>query len=343
MERIVFLDTNFVCDKTWNYFFSNLEKLKDLSNYVKIIIPDMVIREREEQIKESYNDKWSNFIKNLFKRKLDDVNIEDEIDRLKSESSFDFEVISLNNPSILYEMKDMALKNVPPFKPTTDAWFKDCYIYFTVLEYIKENPGKEYYFCTNDWDFQKARNSVLNVTLIDVWENLEKLVLKIDDYLSEKMISYLRENYGLEGELSFKYLWKNINENFIIHATHSWDLRDFRLEIEDREIINSINNDYAFCVWDDWEDFYSLDEWIENLCESWSFARTHLRVKNLDDNINFLLADEMIRIIEAWMRNSQIYWLSWDWDVKEFFWKIFEFVKNDIDEDLKEKFTELFW
>lgn len=341
MERIVFLDTNFVCDKTWNYFFSDFEKLKDLSDYVKIIIPDMVILEREEQIKELYNDKWSNFIKNLFKRKLDDVNIEDEIERLKLESSFDYEVITLTDTNVLLSMKDMALKNQPPFKENSDAWFKDCYIYFTVLEYVKKNPWKEYYFCTNDWDFQKAWIDITNVTLIKNWDEVEKIVLKIDDYLDEKLTSYLNWTYWTDKWFSFKYIWKNINDNFIVKAIHNDDSREFRIEIEDREIINSIcMDDYLFEFNDR---SYSLIDCIENLCNSWNFWWAHIWVWIVFKNIMFLCKEEAISIIEAWTRNSQLYQLFWDNDVREFFGQIFEFVKNDIDGDLRTKFTELFW
>lgn len=340
MERIVFLDTNFVCDTTWNCFFSNLERLKDLSNYVKIIVPDMVIYEREEQIKEKFNDTGWNFIKNLFKRKLDNVSIEDEIERLKLESNFDYEIISLNDPSILYKMKNMALKNVPPFKASTDAWFKDCYIYFTVLEYIEQNPWKEYYFCTNDWDFQKAWTDNANVTPIKNWDEVEKIVLKIDDYLSEKITSYLNWTYWTDKWFSFKYLWKNINENFIIRAMHNDDSREFRIEIEEREIVNSIcMDDYLF---EFNERSYSLIDWIENLCNSWSFWRTHIWVWIVLKNIMFLSKEDVITIIESWTRNSQLYQLFWDSDVREFFWKLYEFIKNDIDDELKAKFIDLF-
>ena len=121
---------------------------------------------------------------------------------------------------------------------------------------------------------------------------------------------------------------------------HNDDSREFRIEIEEREIVNSIcMDDYLF---EFNERSYSLIDWIENLCNSWSFWRTHIWVWIVLKNIMFLSKEDVITIIESWTRNSQLYQLFWDSDVREFFWKLYEFIKNDIDDELKAKFIDLF-
>lgn len=355
MERIVFLDTNTVIDSSQKTFFWNTQELLNFSKYANIVIPDIVFAERESQIRLKYKEEKLSFLNNLLTTrfrfstdKIDAFNVDEKIEELKNEIFFKYTKIELTQPEILFKMKDLACNYQPPFEgknksadKQSDKWFKDCYLFFTVLEYIESNreKNKKYYIYCRDWKLAEAFKLDWRVNVIQSFEEFKKELFIVDDYLQGTITKYLQEQQGNNIEYNYENFWYNINWNLIISAS-SPDFISFRVEVDNWEIISDIIEDVAYEID---EEVYSLSDGIKSLCESWWFSWTHFWIKKLNTNINFLRKEEMIKILEAWISNNQIYWLFWDEDVKEFFWKIFEFIKNDIDDDLRTKFTELFW
>lgn len=115
-----------------------------------ILIPDLVIRERYEQIYESLLEKNKNdsekhkeiYPYEYYRYDLYTIT-EDFFGQLKNVIR-----IPVCNNMYFNDILEWAIKKHAPFE-RTDKGFKDAVIYFSMFEYAKQNPGK-YYLVTND-------------------------------------------------------------------------------------------------------------------------------------------------------------------------------------------------
>jgi len=159
-EKVVF-DTNFLLEKRMKNFFGKQNELIKFDEVSDIIIPDMVMGELTEKYKRIFRDEKIKFDKqalpNVLEHNISNIDIEKSIQNLINNITVKYKIIELNNPKILYEIKELALKKAPPFvsDDSSDKGFKDAYIYFTVLEYFQSIDDQYIFFATNQYLCQK--------------------------------------------------------------------------------------------------------------------------------------------------------------------------------------------
>lgn len=344
MERFVFFDTNCVFDKSQRNFFWNTAELSKFSKYAKIIIPDGVMIERKQQILREFNkqrDKLQQTMLSLFNINLD---INWKIEELQKNIEVEYITISLQNTSILHEMKNLAFTYQAPFwksdedskneKPS-DKWFKDCYILFTILEFIENNPWNEFYICVNDSLLIKAFNDLKRDDIITIknFEDFKEKIKIVDGYLQERLTADFNEKLNLENKYNFKNLWKNSKRNDIFHAESLCTGKLYRLEIDNGEILNYVEEGTL-----GGKEFY-VKNIIDNFIETSSVDLLFL----IQEYQEYFLTEELIQIFQAIIHNDQISLMIENETIHENIDSLVSENKDILDEEMKNKLEEILW
>lgn len=248
MEKVIF-DTNFLLEKRMKNFFGKQNELIKFDAVSEIIIPDMVMGELTEKYKRIFRDEKNKFNKqalpNVLEHNINSINIEDSIGCLIQNIKVSYEVIELNNPNILYEMKELALKKAPPFVPDdgSDKGFKDAYIYFTVLEYFQSIDDQYLFFATNDKLFKEAFKDNPNIKVIENYDEFIKQSASefYDDYFIDKLNNFISELGTLpirsivKQENIINYFISDDNNKII---TINIDDKNYLIEVDSGEILS---------------------------------------------------------------------------------------------------------
>lgn len=346
LEKVIF-DTNKLRDKEANLwsFFGNRAQLEFFSKVSEVIIPDVVFEELKRQKKRSLEGKKQSFLENPIhwilgtsKTERENFDIDIHIQKLVDEENIIYSLIELTDYSVLSQMKELALAKEPPFEnwENTDKWFKDAYIYFTILKYLETIDDQYVYVCTRDWRLKEALSNHSRIKIIEDFNEFQKW-----------RISYFQEEYFLK-ELSTKTDWEikkefivnvriNINGNRIIEAITDWPALLVEVDFATKEIIDYIVEDLIT------EEERSLSDLIKNLIDSNSFDNTDYCIYYLTDLTQYLKDEEIIKIIEASVLNNQIYWIADKDALKSFFKPLFEYKKKSLDEQTQSLFIKYFW
>ena len=219
MEKVIFDTNTLKCDNSSQYFLGGRSELEKFGKISKIIIPDLVIEEIKCQKWRNLSSKRKSFFDNIF-HKILSVNETDTknfdigafIKEQEDNENISYEVIKLTDFSILSSIRELALWNKAPFSKKSDKGFKDTYIFFTVLEFLKSNPEENVYFVTKDERLKEAFA-------------LQKKVIVVSDFddFQRYRLSYFREPYFVEKlceevskDISSEYIrdaWLNLNSN----------------------------------------------------------------------------------------------------------------------------------
>lgn len=334
MAKVIF-DTNSIRNNGWKKFFWNIEELKKFAWKCEIIIPSIVIEEiKNQKFKElkSQKDKFlsSPFLEHYWVTwcKTKECKIEDIIEKLEQDEWVDFITIDLENHSKILEIKKLAVKNEPPFEPWSDKWFKDAYIYFTVLDYLDKIEDKVVYVITKDWTLTTAFSKIERVKVIKDFQEFEK-----------NSDLYFRQEYFLW--ILWEHLWFtisekdildvtfNINDNWLLITEPLFDKYIVEIDFTSKEIIWFVIK----------EEFESYIEW---LIDSWSFRNTHSCINELSNYMQYLNNNEIETLLLASIDNIQISWISEDEDVKQFFTDLYDKAKVKLDENNDRKFCDNF-
>jgi len=248
MEKVIF-DTNFLLEKRMKNFFGKQNELIKFDAVSDIIIPDMVMGELTEKYKRIFRDEKNKFDKqalpNVLEHNINSIDIEESIRNLIDNIKVNYEVVELNNPNILYEIKELALKKAPPFvmEDGSDKGFKDAYIYFTVLEYFQSIDDQYLFFATNDKLFKEAFKDNPNIKVIETYDEFIKQSVSefYDDYFIDKLNSFITEL----GTLPITSIVKQenivnyfINEDSNQIITINIDDKNYLIEIDSGEILS---------------------------------------------------------------------------------------------------------
>lgn len=312
-------DTNFVYDSSWKVFFWNQDELKKFSEYWNIIFPKTVILEREYQINNDYKKQIAILKKscpmlcNFWAVNTENVDLEKIQKQLKESIKIRYKTIDISDTSVLFLMRDLAINRKAPFEyneKSGDKWFKDCFIYFSILEYQKEHLKDEIYFIT--WD-NRFKEAFIDTNIKVIW-NFSEFISLID----KNLLKLIRKHFK--------------NDNLEIHETwlnNKWDLIvsvfidkciENRLAIRwyetgEYKIDDEINVD---CIYEE----NDLRDVINNLCNSESFSETHFWISIINGFFRFLSKSEAITILEAFDSNTQINWILNDEDVCKFAYEL---------------------
>lgn len=331
MDKVIF-DTNFLIEKRLKNFFGKQDELEKFSKTSEIVIPDMVIGELKERYKRDFLEEKEKFNKvllcNIAEHNINDIEIEKKIEDLLNSEKIKYTEIELKNLNRLFEMKDLALKKLPPFenKPGTDKGFKDAYIYFTVLDYLREIKDKQVFFVTDDVMLTSAFKENRSVEVVKNYDDFiqKNISLLCDDYFLEKLEEELEEKITKK---NIENYWINSDENYVFLVK----IKDkkYRVEVEQMEILAI-------------EEPFDFSKNIHDLVNSNNFITTEEIIEVLDTKLNFLSNDEISKIFNASVENENIFRQIDNANIKSFIGKLFD-KKSEliIDDEIKIKISNL--
>lgn len=329
MEKVIF-DTNFIRNTEPKQFLGGRSELEKFAKVAELVFPDIVIEEIKNQKRRSLEKNKTSFLGNPFHwlRKLDDdetknFDIESHLTELEDKETLEYTVIKLSDYSVLEQMKELALKKLPPFEmgDSTDKGFKDACIYFTTLEYLQSIPDKLVFVCCKDSRLKEAFEKHPNVIAIGSFDEFiqNSITTFYDDYFIEKLKSEIHGDISKESIVDY---WININDNRIL-----------LIEIEDEK--TAVEVDAGEIVAFEKVDAYSKT--IKSLIDTGSFAITHFVIEKLNPYLHFLSDNEILKIFNASLENDQIRIIITDGDVKQFISTLYHRKKGILPAELRVK------
>lgn len=330
-------DTNSIRNDKLNEFFGSQKSLKEVSKFAEIIIPSMVYDEIKIQKEKHFIENKDKLIKNhLFSisnfEKDAIIDFNDKLKNLKDNIDFQFNVISVEDKTKCLEfIKERAIYNKSPFDKGSDKGFKDCYIVYTVREYIEKNKSDstKFILCTKDVRFKEAISELMKeIEIVDSIDAIKSNT--IFEYKDNYFIEKLKNEFGLDlfsGD-QIKGVYFNTEYNDILEVVIND--KEHLVHVSEREILGIVlKND--------------VDQSIQAFEKSPSFAETHLRVAQLKKYYDYFGSVHIERVSIAVTKNSQICYIIQDDDIKEFLLDIKDFSEKVLDEKTySEVFDPLF-
>jgi len=284
-SNILYIDckNNFLMDVlSFSDQVKNLLKMKsqgDLGDQVKILVPEVVIRELSKQRMEAYENVVTEVRK--IRRSISgygkvDFIINDEEYRKDVCKQFsewldrnDIDIIPTCDESYFNKIIDDALEKRPPFEgkeKKSDKGFKNVLIFYSIISYAKEHSGN-YYIFTNDTIFNGngSRNN------FDYFKKETGCILEIVKKLEDIIIREKEE----PKEFIEKIEYKNVEREYVLKKTHSHTFATvfhYRpVILGQNKIVNIINEDIDSIFLSDknyWLDLYdSKDTDLYEDCE----------------------------------------------------------------------------
>lgn len=333
LEKVIF-DTNTLRNTEPKTFLGGRDELKKFSKVAEIIFPDIVIEELKyqkrkqlEKHKRTFLENPFHWLRNINQQDTENFDNEAHIVELEKNEDIKYSVIKLQDHSALEQIKELALKKLPPFEEgdNTDKGFKDTYIYFTILEYLQTIPDKYIFVCTKDGRFKEALQRHPNIKVIKDFEEFRKE--SVSSFYDEYFINKLKESVNPEiTEENITDFWLSINGNQILLI----EIEDekFVVEVDTGEIVNVANkNEYT--------------DLLNTLVYSGGFSTTHETIANLEPYKNYFSDEEIVLIFSRTIENPQIHRIISDDDVKQFISDLFEAKKETLGKEMRESLESL--
>lgn len=333
-EKVIF-DTNAVNNDDSNYFFGNRRELELFSQSAEIVIPKIVIEEiRRKKTKRLINkrrafmDNPFHTIKGLQKEETKQYNIDEFIQKLLDNEEYLFTTIELKDNSVFDEIKELALKKLPPFEKSddTDKGFKDALIYFAIKEYLDEIPDKYIFVCVKDGRFKEALNQHSNIIVVKDYEEFSSKSISqyFDDYFIEKVNAELEVVITKDNIIGH---WSNFDDNQNVYI--KTDDAEFVVEVDAGEIVNSANkNEY-------------LDS-LQKLIASPNWKSTDFYIDTLEKYKTLLSEEEINSLLVAAYDNTQIRWIINKDALTQFFGPLYLSNKHLVETEKQQFFSEIF-
>jgi len=333
-EKVIF-DTNKIRNPEPNNFLGGKDELKKFASVSDIVLPDIVLDEIRYQKKRSLKSNRDKFLTNPFylllgleKEATKKFDSDSYLQTLEEEEEITYSKIELQDYSILKEMRDLAIRKLPPFEKgeNTDKGFKDAYIYFTILEYLDVIPDEYIFVCTDDGRLKEALSKHSRIRIVNNFEDFsqESISSFYDDYFIEK----LNQEFGPFQDITkddLKDFWFSINENHVLLINVADQL--YVVEIESGEIIEyKLENGYR--------------DLISNFISSPNWGNTHAVAKTLKEYVKYLSTADAIGLVEALFDNDQISG-TFHYDVRSFYWELFDLAKDALPDKLRKKMSDI--
>jgi len=327
-DKVIF-DTNAIRNEgSPDTFLGGRSELKKFEKVASILIPEIVIEEVRNQKRKILVSKRDSFVQNIFHkiRNIDEnetknFDIDDFISVLEQSEEINYSVIKLTDyVALLPEFKSMALSNSVPFEKDSDKGFKDAYIYFTILEYLKTSEDRFTYFVTKDSRLKEVFECNPRVQVITDFDDFEEYRAGYfrEDYFIDKMKADLDNEILIPEDVSD--VWLNINGNWVVKIISEESTYFIEVDFATKEIITKTSKNFA--------------KGIEMLVSSGNFQTTHTCVDKLTEYMPFFSDEDIVNILESAVRNNQIYWLASDEDVKVFVKTLFESKIGNVPEEI---------
>jgi rRNA-processing protein FCF1 len=333
MEKVIF-DTNILRNLESKNFLGGRDELKKFSEVAEIIFPDMVIEELKYQKRKQLEKHKQSFLENPFhwlmkinQQVIEKFDNEAHITDLENSEDIKYTVIKLKDYSVIEQIKELALKKIPPFekKDHTDKGFKDTYIYFTILEYLQTIPDKHIFVCTKDGGLKEALQKHSNIKTVQNFEEFEKY--SVTSFYDEYFINKLKESVHLDiTKDNIKDFWFGAEENqFLLVEVENEKLI---IEIDQREIVSNIN-------------YNLIKADIEKIIVSDNWKNTHDKCKKILLNVKYITPSDSKRLFSALLGNDQIY-ETYGYGVQNFYNKLFKIHYHLLDRSDLEKMKSKF-
>lgn len=338
MEKMqVVFDTNTINNEDFNTFFGSQDKLYSLSDRIDILIPDIVISELVKHKKDFHTSQKAKFENNIFYKhsdvELESFNFENKIKELKESIQFAYKVISVSDLSIFESIKVLAVESNPPFEGNSDKGFKDTYIYYATLEYMKSNEIDILYVCCRDGRLKQAFEKHRNIRIVSSIDEIEDYLLSRyqDEYFIQRLIEELQlEESGMNiDEVKVRGFFINCDGNdvIIVSDCDKYD-KSYLVIVDKKEII-----DYASAS--------EVKRHVDELLVARSFEAVHSTLDNMTDYIAFLNKEDINRIFHDMANVHPLSYLINDEDFKEFEYRTKEYIKLHAKIEDIEKYNQL--
>ena len=332
MEKVIF-DTNFIRNAEPKMFLGGRSELEKFAKVAELVFPDIVIEEIKNQKrrnlgskKQSFLDNPFHWLQNLNKEETSNFDIDEHIGELEENETLKYTVIKLSDYSVLEQMKELALKKLPPFEAgdNTDKGFKDACIYFTTLEYLQSIDDKTVFVCCKDSRLKEAFEKHPNIIVIESFDAFiqNSITVFYDDYFIDKLKTKINDDISKESIIDY---WININDNRVLLVEIEGEKT--AVEVDAGEIV-TFEKTAAYLVT------------IDTLVNSGAFATTHSAIETLNPYLHFLSDDEILKILKASIENNQIRRVLTDDDVKQFVSTLFDNKKGLLAPELEEKIKQ---
>jgi len=336
MEKVIF-DTNSMRNTEAKNFLGNRAELEKFAKVAELVIPDIVIEEIKNQKVRNLSSKRSSFLSNPFHwmRDLDEdstkhFDIDGYISKLEDDEPLDYRVIELSNYACLAEMKNMALKGLPPFEKDTkecnDKGFKDAYIYFTILEFIQSIDDKYVFVVSSDGRLKDAFAEYSNVFVVKSFDEFmqRSITSLFDDYFIDKIKEELADETITNQSIVDYWISAKDNQILLIDTPTT----NYITEVDSGEIISFEKN-------------YEPMQQIDELIASTNFSNTIDLVTRLKRFASYLSEESIIRILQALVDNSQIRGTvgAGDYTI-DFMGEVYEIAGDKLPVEIQEKIPE---
>ena len=333
-EKVIF-DTNVITNRDTKDFFGGREMLKQFAQDADIVMPEVVIQEIKMQKRKKLSSNKDGFLSNPFHKLfgLDEMDIKSfdidaYLEQLLDRETIPFERIELKDNNVLTNIKELAIKGLPPFeeKEGNDKGIKDALIYFSILEYLQEIPNKYVFVCVKDQRFKLALKQHHNIIVIENYEEFKQKSISqfFDDYFIEKVNAELDVTITKD---NIKEYWHNIDDN-----------QDVLIEIDDIEYILEVDSGEIIST----SKKQLFQEYVKGLINSNDFETTHNHIEGIIPFLNYLSDDEILNILNASFTNEQIKRIIDDENIKEFMGILYDSKKELLTNKVAEFLSEIF-
>lgn len=250
MAHKIFFDTNIIRNSEGvEYFLGGRQELERFKKVSEIMIPNIVITEVKNQRRKHFKAKRDSFFDNPFfklmgldEKRISDEKIEKWIEQLEVKEKIEYTKVSVKDRDILPEIFELASNNLPPFEVENDKGFKDALIYFTILQYVEENPSDQVYFICRDGRLGEAFKDNEKVKVFKSYEEYEKHQKDYftDNYFIERLEQQLKEEQGYQEILDLPFFDPSCIKSIKLDKELNWIL-----EIEIQKLKFIVQVDYA--------------------------------------------------------------------------------------------------
>jgi rRNA-processing protein FCF1 len=248
MSHKIFFDTNIIRNSEGpEYFLGGREQLERFKKVAEIMIPNIVITEIKNQRRKHFKAKRDSFFDNPFFKlmglsqdRLSDEKIEKWIEQLEEKEKIEYTKVSVKDRDILPEIFELASNNLPPFEVDNDKGFKDALIYFTILQYVEENPTDQIYFICKDGRLGEAFKGNDSVRVFKDYEEYEKHQKDYftDNYFIERLHQQLVEGHAYQEILNLPFLDPSCIKSIKLDKELNWVIE---IEIEGLKFIVEVD------------------------------------------------------------------------------------------------------
>lgn len=330
MAKVIF-DTNTVRNQTSiSSFIGGRNDLEKFSKVADILLPDIVIDEIRAQKRRHLTEMKNDFLSNPFhelmpleKELTKAFKIDDLLHKIEKQETIKYQILTLSDEKALMSMRHLAIERKPPFEVESDKGFKDAYIYFTVLQFLKTTSSEEVYFVTHDRRLTEALSTTAGITVVTSYEDFIRQ--KQSFFTSDYFLSRLKDELAINAKAkSVTEVRININGDWVIKLQGEDSLEDWIIiDFASREIMSNTHGDYNVIV----------NEFID--CKSPDDApRLVIPVARM---IDLYAVEDSARIITAMCENEAIRANSGDEWIKDLYLKLMPYIETKASDTLIQK------